>query len=302
MVDQYDQVTANLEFGLQEFGRSFGGDVALMEGAMLEQPQVSCPVIHRFGPGVYIREVFMPAGTLAVGHHQNFEHMNIMLKGRVTILNSDGTASEMVAPMMFVGQPGRKIGFVHEDMVWLNVYPTTETDVEVLEATYLTKSESFGRHIEGSIKLLQNSVDQQDFQVMLDEVGFTAEQVREQSENVADMVDLPHGSYKIKVGASMIEGKGLFATAGIEPGERIAPARLRGLRTIAGRYTNHSASPNAVMVRSGHDIDLVATQPIGGCRGGLDGDEITIDYRQAVALTQSIGLEKFGNINSEKEG
>lgn len=258
----------------------------VVEKTMLDMPQVDCPVIHRFGPGVYIREVMIPAGTFAIGHHQNFEHMNVMLKGRVTVLNDDGSTAELAAPMMFVGKPGRKIGYIHEDVVWLNVYATTETDVETLENTFITKSDAWLENSASkSMALLKNTVDADDYRKVLAEFGFTEEQARAQAENQADMIDLPFGNYKIKVAQSAIEGKGLFATADIAPGEIIAPARIGGMRTIAGRYTNHSVTPNARMVMLDNgDINLVATAPIAGCKGGQDGNEITINYREALAL------------------
>ena len=100
------------------------------------------------------------------------------------------------------------------------------------------------------------------------------------------MTDLPTGSWKVKTGSSVIEGKGLFATADIAAGELIAPARISGKRTIAGRYTNHAAAPNAEFQAAFPygDINLVALRTIEGCRGGYDGEEITIDYRAAYAL------------------
>ena len=104
---------------------------------------------------------------------------------------------------------------------------------------------------------------------------------------------LPIGGYKIKVAPSGIEGQGLFATANIKAGETIAPARVNGMRTIAGRFTNHSISPNAEMVHGqGTDILLIALRPIAGCTGGQDGDEITINYRAAHRLTLSIAKGK----------
>lgn len=261
--------------------------VQAMEARMLALPQVDCPVIHRFGPGVYIREVTIPAGTFAIGHHQNFEHQNIMLKGRVTVKNDDGSTSELVAPLMFVGKPGRKIGYIHEDVVWLNVYATQETDIEALERTLLTKSTEWleSSEAKSGMALLKNTVDGNDYHRVLAEFGISEEQAQAQSRNEDDMIELPYGGYKIMVAASPIDGKGLFATAGIEPGEIIAPARIGGLRTIAGRYTNHSITPNARMImRQDGDIDLVSMDSIAGCAGGQQGMEITINYREALAL------------------
>lgn len=280
--------TPSGEASLLQLAQEFGRDVERIEQFMLSEQQVECPVIHRYGPGVYIRELKIPAGTLAVGHHQNFEHTNIMLKGRVTMLHDDGSTTELVAPALFIGKPGRKIGYIHEDMVWLNVYATTEQDVTKLEDMFITKSEYFGQHYEGKIALLMNEVDQSDYRKAMQEIGAVDDALQVSD----DVSELPGGGYKIKVAPSRIEGKGLFATASIESGESIAPARIYGKQTIAGRYTNHSASPNAKLVRVGDDAYLVATKHINGCRGGEDGEEITVDYRQALSPTLQIGQEK----------
>ena len=49
-----------------------------VEAAFLEQPQADCPVTHRFGPGIYIREVLLPRGAYVVGHAHKTVHLNIM--------------------------------------------------------------------------------------------------------------------------------------------------------------------------------------------------------------------------------
>jgi len=69
-------------------------------------------------------------------------------------------------------------------------------------------------------------------------------------------------------------------------GDLIAPARIAGMRTPAGRYTNHSNTPNSAMILTAcGDINLIALRDIEGCKGGDNGEEITIDYRQALALS-----------------
>lgn len=266
-------------------------NIEKLEKAMLKEPQVACPVIHRFGPGVYIREVSIPAGSIAIGHHQNFEHTNVFLKGRVTMLKEDGSLEEIKAPMIFAGKPGRKIGVIHEDMVWLNVYATDEKDVEKLEAKLLTKSSTWNESvkIKSDCKLLTSLADRANYDAFRTEFSLSEEMIRRQSENESDMCELPFGGYSIKVAKSNIEGRGLFSTAEFKAGDLIAPARISGKRTIAGRFTNHSANPNAEMRRSGgSDIELFAVRSISGCHGGEDGEEITIDYRQALRLNIAI--------------
>jgi hypothetical protein len=269
--------------------------IEVLEKEFLQHEQVDCPVTHHFSPGVYTREVKLPAGTLAIGHHQNFEHLNIFIKGRVAMRNEDGSFTELKAPMVFVGKPGRKIGYIYEDVIWLNVYTTNETDIEKLESHFLTKSDAFteSMDVNHAILRLKANVDHDDFAKMAKEVGVTVDKIWEQSNETSDLAELPWSGYKIKVGDSHIHGKGLIATGNIEAGELIAPARISGKRTIAGRYTNHSICPNAKMVRGmDEDIDLVAIKNISGCKGGLNGEEITIDYRESVRLTLEIGGKK----------
>lgn len=272
------------------------GDLAIqqniteLEKAMLEQPQVPCPVQHSFSEGIYIRQVTIPANTFAIGHFQKTQHMNVFVKGKVTMICDDGTIETITAPMTFVSKPGRKIGYVHEDMVWLNIYNTDEKDVEKLEQKYLEKSSSWdAKNTENLVKQIQNKLDVDDFATAIKELGFSKETVSVQSENTDDLCDLPPGSYKIKTGRSSIHDTGLIATGDFVENEIIAPARLLGKRTIAGRYTNHSKNPNAEMIASENgDIYLKAIKKISGCVGGFDGEEITVCYRQSVYVTKNI--------------
>jgi len=255
------------------------------EQAMLQLPQAECSVVHHFGPGVCIREVFMPAGTLAIGHKQKFEHLNIMLRGKVLVANDDGSTQVLTAPMIFTGKPGRKIGYVMEDMVWQNVYATDLKDASAVEDLFVEKSEEW--HADQAHRFAVESVsraaDRSDYERLLSECGIPHEVARQQSEDESDQIWIDNST--VRVAESPIEGKGLFATSPIRAGQVICPARIDGKRTQSGRYTNHSMFPNAVMVSLPNgDIDLVALTDIEGCKGGSMGTEITIDYRQALAL------------------
>jgi len=91
----------------------------------------------------------------------------------------------------------------------------------------------------------------------------------------------------VQVKDSQIEGKGLFATANFEEGDVIAPARIDGMRTPTGRYINHSKKPNSFFVRDEqNNVFAVAGRDIIGYRGGVIGEEITVDYRQAMRLSE----------------
>ena len=259
------------------------------ESHLLDLPQVECPVVHHFGPDIYIREVTLPAGTLAIGHAQRFEHLNIMLTGAVAMVGDDGQTKVLRAPMIFVGKPGRKLGYVLETCIWQNVYATDERDIDKLESMFLDKSATWQAHAEATKQLetYHRRDDREDFDLVVRMSGFTHEIVRDQSENPHDQIKMPEGfAPKFTVRDSVIEGKGVFLSAPVDADEVIAPARIYGFRTPAGRYTNHAKNPNAKFVKDqSGDIWLVALRRIAGCAGGSQGEEVTVDYRQALALS-----------------
>jgi hypothetical protein len=266
-------------------------EIEQMEAEMLQMPQAECPVVHHFGPGIYMREVTLKAGTLAIGHAQKLEHLNIVLTGSVAII--DGHQVKTIkAPLIYVGKPGRKVGYVLEDTVWLNIYSTNETDIERLEEMFLDKSETFQLHQQARLGIDYDlrAADREDFKKMVSESGFTEEIVREQSENEEDQIPMPDGYPNVTVRNSAIDGKGIFLSFPAAAGSIIGPARIEGNRTPLGRYTNHSMTPNAKFVKNGNDIWMIALKDIDGCVGGDQGEEVTVNYRQALALS---GIGEF---------
>lgn len=119
-------------------------DPEVVEGMMLKmENQVECPVRHLFSPGIYIREMTMPANSIVLGHEHTTEHANLVLKGKAIVL-IDGVRHRIEAPFVVNSKPGsRKIALVLEEMVWCTVHATTETDIEKLEAQLIRKSKTF---------------------------------------------------------------------------------------------------------------------------------------------------------------
>lgn len=265
-------------------------DIDAIEPLMLMNAgqQPPCPVVHHFGPGVYIREVTIPKGAMALGHKQRYEHLNVVLRGSVAIYD-DGQAKVISGPLVFTGKPGRKIGVCIEDCVWQNVYPNPDNcrDIETLETRWLEKSEvalQYERLYSECLSELHGE-DREDYQNLLNQIGLTDEQVRAESFNESDMVDLPNEyATRLSIRKSGIQGRGLFISAEAKPGELIAPGRIGNNRTIAGRYVNHSKNPNCEYKMIGDTIWLVAKKELAGCMGGSAGTELTVDYRQALQV------------------
>ena len=165
----------------------------------------------------------------------------------------------------------------------MNIFPTDERDVEKLEASYLEDGPP-----EDERTMIAHDGS---YEAMCAEIGFTPQAVREASERADDLIDWPIGEYKVKIGRSRIEGRGLIATADIKRGEIICHARVGNKRTPAGRYTNHSATPNAEMFVMAGNVYIAALRDIEGCRGGMDGEEVTVSYRASAELGRRLAHE-----------
>ena len=117
-------------------------DLDLVEEYLLSQDQAECPVQHYFGPGVCIRELFVPAGSLVLSHKHKEQTMNILLKGKAAVvINEEVRVIE--GPYIFVSEPGRKLGYAMEDVVWQNVFATDETDPEKIEDMFVDKTDAW---------------------------------------------------------------------------------------------------------------------------------------------------------------
>lgn len=105
---------------------------------MLTLPQVDCPVRHYFAPGLYAREMTIPAGTVVTGAVHKTENLIVVSLGRLCIVTEDGTR-EVQAGDTLICQAGMKNAVVAlEDSRWTNFLanPTNETDTDKLTEVF----------------------------------------------------------------------------------------------------------------------------------------------------------------------
>jgi len=119
-------------------------DLEELEGSMLQLPQVSIPVIHHFGPGVYMREIIMPPGIWAMGHSHTEDCLNIVLTGRAS-LAVDGEIQELKAPAIFLSKArDRKLGYIHEELRHITIHPNpdNQTNPDDIEDRIIEKTDT----------------------------------------------------------------------------------------------------------------------------------------------------------------
>jgi hypothetical protein len=240
--------------------RSFIKDIETK--MMTEGEHIEIPVNHHFSKDVYAREMVVPKGTMLVGKIHKHQNLNILSQGEVSILSIDGSL-RVKAPYTFVGSPGSKrLFYMHEDTVWTTIHGTNETNVDKIEESFIAKNYE-------DVYLASKRT----FNDVISILGFSEQELLDISENKADMLYLHSSTDKFEIKSSDIHGKGLFAKVEIKKNEIIGPARLHNMRTEIGKYSNHSDTPNAKMIKNEiGDIDLVAIEDIEINK------EITTDY------------------------
>lgn len=124
-------------------GVEVADDMNRLEAAMLEMPQLEIRLTHSFAPGLYIREMTVPAGATLVGHAHRFPSLSLMLKGKAIFIDGAGERREVEAPYQVVSPPGRKVFYFLEETVWMNVFanPDNGTDIEAIEERLVDKAD-----------------------------------------------------------------------------------------------------------------------------------------------------------------
>lgn len=128
--------------------RAYINVVRDVQQQLSESPDhIDVPVQHHFAPGVYMRQMDAAAGTLVVSKMHRTEHMNILVKGSLTVATEDGIQL-MTAPCVLKSMPGTKrIGYFHEDSSWITVHPTEEIDLEKIEQQVIVPDEEIDQFL-----------------------------------------------------------------------------------------------------------------------------------------------------------
>lgn len=109
------------------------GASILAAGCTGEVQLAEFPLRHHFSPGVYGREMLLPAGHVIVGKIHKHENMLVMLQGECELF--DGFQRHHIqAPQVWVTPAGsQRAAFAFTDCIFLSVIGTHETDIQKIE-------------------------------------------------------------------------------------------------------------------------------------------------------------------------
>jgi hypothetical protein len=103
---------------------------------ILKLPPRECPVIHRFTPGLYIREIYMPKETILTSLLHLTTHPYFILKGEFSVWHKGIETQRIKAPYTGITEAGtRRLIYIHEDTIWTTCHVTDLTDPdEIIES------------------------------------------------------------------------------------------------------------------------------------------------------------------------
>jgi hypothetical protein len=103
---------------------------------ILKMPPRECPVTHRFTPGLYIREIFMPKNTILTSLLHLTTHPYFIMQGELSVWHKGIQIQRIKAPYTGITEAGtRRLLFIHEDTIWTTCHVTDLTDPdEIIES------------------------------------------------------------------------------------------------------------------------------------------------------------------------
>ena len=130
--------------------------IVMLQEAMLPVQCVQPEPTHFFAPGMYLRELTVPAGMLIVGKTHKHDHFLLVLKGRAEVISEFGR--EIVeAGHISISKAGvKRIVLAMEDTKFVTIHLNISDshDLEVIEQEHI-KPEIIGLHnpslIEGEL-------------------------------------------------------------------------------------------------------------------------------------------------------
>jgi len=101
------------------------------------------PLVHTFTPGLYSRQILMPAGAILTSKVHRTEHQYVVSKGSLWVYSGVDGPQYLQAPHSGVTKPGtRRLLVIEFDTIWTTFHPTSLTDVEEIEHEILEPHEN----------------------------------------------------------------------------------------------------------------------------------------------------------------
>jgi quercetin dioxygenase-like cupin family protein len=113
-----------------------------LQAEMAKMPQAELETEHFFSPGMYLRRVYRPAGTLIVGKVHKQPHFFLCAKGEIIAWTETGMR-RLQAGDVVESKPGTKrVTLAVTDSIGVTVHLTDKTDLDEIEQELIEPDET----------------------------------------------------------------------------------------------------------------------------------------------------------------
>lgn len=127
---------------------SFREKLAYLTWRFLKEEQTECPLEHLFEPGLYIREIKIPAETLFIGRIHRHGHACQLIEGSLIHVTEEGSR-RVDAPFTLHSTPGyQMVLYSLTPIVGRSIHlnPSDSRDIQTLEDEAFESVESLKNH------------------------------------------------------------------------------------------------------------------------------------------------------------
>ena len=113
-----------------------------LQAEMAAMPQAELVTEHQFSPGMYMRKLYRPAGTLIVGKVHKEPHFFLCAKGEIIAWTENGM-KRLQAGDVIESKPGTKrVTLAVTDAIGITIHRTDKTDLDEIEAELIEPDET----------------------------------------------------------------------------------------------------------------------------------------------------------------
>jgi hypothetical protein len=122
--------------GMNEIAENFvpsREQIDRLQAEMVKMPQAELMTEHYFSPGMYMRKVFRPAGTVIVGKVHKEPHFFLCAMGEIVAWTENGMVT-LRAGDVVESKPGTKrVTMAVTDSIGITIHRTDKTDLDEIE-------------------------------------------------------------------------------------------------------------------------------------------------------------------------
>lgn len=105
-----------------------------LQAEMVKMPQAELKTEHHFSPGMYLRKVFRPAGTLIVGKVHKQPHFFMCAAGEIIAWTETGMRTLRAGDVVESKPNTKRVTLAVTDAIGVTIHRTDKTDLDDIEA------------------------------------------------------------------------------------------------------------------------------------------------------------------------